>query len=159
MNLIAALAAAAAVAVATTTSPIAAAPAPAPDAAADALQNLADVIHNTADATTVFTPVALAPPLNYLAASKLIPRIIAGYNADIAAYNATGWANHVLDQCRTYKLCTAALSFQAQNSGSTGGQYWFGYVYKGGAVTAADFERDDDPVDNVKDSYAFTVKA
>lgn len=40
----------------------------------------------------------------------------------------------------------------AINSGSTGGRYWFGYVFRGGPVTPSDFVTASD----VEESFAFT---
>ncbi|KLU90227.1 hypothetical protein MAPG_09191 [Magnaporthiopsis poae ATCC 64411] len=45
------------------------------------------------------------------------------------------------------------------NSGSTGGRYWFGEVYRGGPTTPANYERVTDPAFGITDSQMYTVKA
>ncbi len=41
----------------------------------------------------------------------------------------------------------------ATNSGSTGGRYWFGYLFRGGPTTSEDYERHD----AVEDSIVYTL--
>ncbi|KAH8884375.1 hypothetical protein GQ53DRAFT_880134 [Thozetella sp. PMI_491] len=101
-----------------------------------------------------FTKVTLEEPLNWIAGRRLFPgNIIAGYHDDLDNYTASAWATYVLDQCKGYTACTSAEAFQATNSGSTGGRYWFGYVYRGGPTTIADYVRDE----GVTDSVAYTI--
>lgn len=47
----------------------------------------------------------------------------------------------------------------AINSGSTGGRYWFGEVYRGGATTPADYERVPDAAFGVTNSQMYTIQA
>lgn len=47
----------------------------------------------------------------------------------------------------------------AINSGSTGGRYWFGHVFRGGATTVANYERDEEESDGVTDAIAYTIVA
>lgn len=47
-------------------------------------------------------------------------------------------------------MLTAIL---ATNSGSTGGRYWFGYVYRGGATDESFYVRSE----GVTDAFAWTI--
>ncbi|KAI8803279.1 hypothetical protein BJ742DRAFT_506162 [Cladochytrium replicatum] len=110
--------------------------------------------------TAVFVKVPLAEPLNWIAGSRLFPsNIIAGYHADLSEYNEDGYVAYILAQCRTFKDCTSFEIFQGNNSGSDGGRFWFGYVYRGGATNPAWYERYDDPTAAVTNSVAYTIKA
>ncbi|KAK2603271.1 hypothetical protein N8I77_009742 [Diaporthe amygdali] len=111
-----------------------------------------------AAAAVNFTQVALTPPLNWVAGDFLFPsQIIAGYHASLTEYDAAGWYAYVLDACQSYSACTSASAFQGTNSGSTGGRYWFGYVYRGGATDESFYVRDEDAASNVTDSVAYTI--
>jgi len=98
--------------------------------------------------------VNLSKPLNWIAGPSLFPgNVIAGYNADLSEYNAEGWAAYILKQCKAFSACTSTISNQATNSGSTGGRYWFGYVFRGGPTSQKNYARED----GVTDSIAFTI--
>lgn len=43
------------------------------------------------------------------------------------------------------------------NSGSTGGRYWFGEVFRGGPTDESFYVRDTDTASNVTDSIAWTI--
>ncbi|KAK8090687.1 hypothetical protein PG994_000192 [Apiospora phragmitis] len=59
---------------------------------------------------------------------------------------------------RTNKSADTSLSTRIGiNSGSTGGRYWFGEVYRGGATTPARYERETDPSLGITDSIAYTI--
>lgn len=45
----------------------------------------------------------------------------------------------------------------ANNVGSTGGRYWFGYVFRGGPTTPNDYVRDSDEEAEVEDSAVYTI--
>lgn len=113
----------------------------------------ADVVAAAAAALN-FTQVALTPPLDWIAGGSLFPsQIIAGYNAPLDEYTAEEWSAHILDACKGYEACTSADGFQATNSGSTGGRFWFGYVYRGGATDESFYVRSE----GVTDAFAYTI--
>ncbi|KUI61184.1 hypothetical protein VP1G_08359 [Cytospora mali] len=108
--------------------------------------------------TATFTQVALTPPLNWIAGSYLFPtEVIAGYHASVADYNATAWDAYILSACESYSACTSAIAYQGTNSGSTGGRYWYGYVFRGGATNESFYVQDDDSSSNITDSVAWTI--
>ncbi|KAK2037098.1 hypothetical protein LZ31DRAFT_547099 [Colletotrichum somersetense] len=105
-----------------------------------------------------FAKVSLPAPLNWVAGASLFPsQIIASYHAEIADYTADAWAAYVLDKCKSYTACTSSMTFSGINSGSTGGRYWFGYVFRGGVTTVDDYDRDDAEEDAIGDSIAYTI--
>ncbi|KAK1961962.1 hypothetical protein LY78DRAFT_587599 [Colletotrichum sublineola] len=107
-----------------------------------------------------FVQVPLPTPLNWVAGSSLFPsQIIAAYHGELGDYTADTWAAYVLEKCKGYTACTSSMSFSGINSGSTGGRYWFGYVFRGGATTVANYERDDEAEDAIGDSIAYTITA
>ncbi|KAK8105825.1 uncharacterized protein PG998_003703 [Apiospora kogelbergensis] len=108
---------------------------------------------------TSFARVSLPAPANWMAGSTLYPRnIIAAYNAETAEYaSAESWAAYILAQCQSYRDCTSCISYSGINSGSTGGRYWFGEVYRGGATTPAQYERETDASLGITNSIAYTV--
>lgn len=60
-----------------------------------------------------FKQLGLEKPLNWVAGPRLFPgNVIAGFNAELPQYNAQGWADYVLDQCKQYSACTSTISFQ-----------------------------------------------
>jgi hypothetical protein len=64
---------------------------------------------------TTFELVALAAPLNWLAGPSLFPRkMIASYHAELAEYEATDWADFVLQKCISYSRCRSTLSFSGE---------------------------------------------
>ncbi|UNI23291.1 hypothetical protein JDV02_009121 [Purpureocillium takamizusanense] len=96
----------------------------------------------TALAQNEYARVPLDEPLNWVAGPSLFPvNVIAGYNAELAAYDRESWANHVLEQCSTFSDCTSTISFSAINSGTPKTRFWFGYVFRGGPTTQANYER------------------
>ncbi|PVH93594.1 hypothetical protein DM02DRAFT_603748 [Periconia macrospinosa] len=116
------------------------------------------LLYSTASLAASFKPVKLTEPLNWTSGSYLFPgNIIAGYNANLTEYNAASWGAHVLAACESFTACTSALAFQATNSGSTGGRFWFGYVFRGGPTNESFYERDDDPSSGVTNSAAWTI--
>ncbi|KAF2441584.1 hypothetical protein P171DRAFT_74145 [Karstenula rhodostoma CBS 690.94] len=119
---------------------------------------LASLLHPTTSLAASFAPVNLTAPLNWIADSYLFPgNVIAGYNANLTAYDATSWGAHVLAACAGFTACTSALAYQATNSGSTGGRFWFGYAFRGGPTDESFYERDDDPYGGVTESAAWTM--
>ncbi|KAL1852434.1 hypothetical protein Daus18300_012193 [Diaporthe australafricana] len=115
-------------------------------------------IVTAAAAAINFTQVALTPPLNWVAGSFLFPsQIIAGYHGNLSEYEAADWYAYILDACESYSACTSAEAFQGTNSGSTGGRYWFGYVYRGGATDETFYVREESSALNVIDSVAWTI--
>ncbi|KAK1974936.1 hypothetical protein LZ30DRAFT_786648 [Colletotrichum cereale] len=107
-----------------------------------------------------FVQVPLPAPLNWVAGAPLFPsQLIAGYNADLGDYTAETWAAYVLDKCKSFSACTSSMTFSGINSGSTGGRYWFGYVFRGGVTTVDSYERDDEAGDAIADSMAYTITA
>ncbi|KAK7956721.1 uncharacterized protein PG986_005943 [Apiospora aurea] len=106
-----------------------------------------------------FARVSLPAPANWMTDSSLYPRnIIAAYSAEPAQYaSAESWAAYILAKCQGYRDCTSCISYSAINSGSTGGRYWFGEVYRGGATTPAQYEREADPSLGVTNSIAYTI--
>ncbi|OGM49853.1 hypothetical protein ABOM_001608 [Aspergillus bombycis] len=100
----------------------------------------------------------LPPPDNWVAGPRLFPgEVIAGFHAHIDEHDAKGWREYVNQQCEKFHDCTSTLSFSANNVGSTGGRYWFGYVFRGGPTTPDDYVRDWTARAQVKDSAAYTV--
>ena len=130
--------------------------------------------HTSAMPTATFKPVKLSEPLNWIAGPSLFPsQIIAGYNAPLDQYDAASWGEHVLSKCKEFSACTSAQVFQgafptgharrglgdransfaATNSGSTGGRFWFGYVFRGGPTDESFYEREE----GVTDSAAWSM--
>ncbi|KAL8383249.1 hypothetical protein RB595_006819 [Gaeumannomyces hyphopodioides] len=115
---------------------------------------------DAATAAKVLVKVDLPAPNNWLTTSRLYPsNLIAGYNAAVAAYDAESWNAHILEKCQSFRDCTSTASWQGTNSGSTGGRYWFGEVYRGGPTTAADYERVPDAAFGITNSQMYTIKA
>lgn len=54
-------------------------------------------------------------------------------------------------------LVNMSPTYLGINSGSTGGRYWFGEVYRGGATTPAQYERETDASLGITNSIAYTV--
>ncbi|CAN8096116.1 unnamed protein product [Discula destructiva] len=107
-----------------------------------------------------FTSVYLTPPLNWVVGPYLWPaEIIAGYNelVDGTDWTAETWDAHILAECESYTACTSSISWQGINSGSTGGTYWYGYVFRGGATDESFYVRDTDEAANVTLSKAWTI--
>ncbi|WQF90297.1 hypothetical protein CDEST_15311 [Colletotrichum destructivum] len=105
-----------------------------------------------------FVQVPLPAPQNWAAGGSLFPgQIIAAYHADAKDYTADTWSAYVLEKCKGYTACTSSLSYSAINSGSTGGRFWFGFVFRGGATTVADYERVEEAESGVTDSIAYTI--
>ncbi|KZL78849.1 hypothetical protein CI238_12822 [Colletotrichum incanum] len=105
-----------------------------------------------------FVQVTLPAPQNWVAGGSLFPgQVIAAYHAELKDYSADTWSAYVLEKCKGYTACTSSMSYSAINSGSTGGRYWFGYVFRGGATTVADYERDEEVENAVADSIAYTI--
>lgn len=53
----------------------------------------------------------LEPPLNWTPGPRLFPsNVIAGYNTDYDKYDASTWAEHVLNQGKTFADCTPISS-------------------------------------------------
>ncbi|KAM4065053.1 hypothetical protein HRG_004606 [Hirsutella rhossiliensis] len=101
-----------------------------------------------------YVPVPLEEPLEWSAGNRLFPgNVIAGYNAGYEDYNKDTWAEHVLQQCKTFSACDSSLSFSAINSGTPKDRYWFGYVFRGGPTTQSDYNR----VEGVQGSVAYTI--
>ncbi|CAG9985042.1 unnamed protein product [Clonostachys byssicola] len=107
-----------------------------------------------------FELVPLEDPQNWVAGNSLFPsNIIAGYHADYDAYDSQSWSSYVLEKCKAFAQCTSSETFSGMstpkriNSGTPKIRYWFGYVYRGGATTQANYER----VDGVEDSIAYTI--
>lgn len=73
------------------------------------------LLHSTSSLAASFTPVALTPPLNWVAGPRLFPgNVIAGYNANLTEYDATSWGLHILQACAGYTACTSAHAFQGK---------------------------------------------
>jgi hypothetical protein len=71
------------------------------------------LLHSSSSLATIFEPVNLTPPLNWLAGPGLFPgNVIAGYNADLTEYDATSWGAHILEACAGFTACTSALAYQ-----------------------------------------------
>ncbi|GKT57157.1 hypothetical protein ColTof4_11309 [Colletotrichum tofieldiae] len=105
-----------------------------------------------------FVQVALPAPQNWVAGGSLFPgQVIAGYHGELGNYTADAWSAYVLEKCKSYAACTSSITYSAINSGSTGGRYWFGFAFRGGATTVADYERDEEVGTAVADSTAYTI--
>ncbi|KAK1758800.1 hypothetical protein QBC47DRAFT_409635 [Echria macrotheca] len=104
-----------------------------------------------------FEKLDLPAPLNWSAGKSLFPgRVISGFHGDLDQYDAEGWAQHVLEQCKdpTNSGCTTGLGFQATNSGDEPKtRFWFGYLFGGVPATVKDFERSED----VSDAVVYTI--
>ncbi|GAB1198174.1 hypothetical protein APSETT444_007482 [Aspergillus pseudonomiae] len=102
--------------------------------------------------------VPLPPPDNWVAGPRLFPgEVIAGYHASIFEHDAKGWREYINEKCEEFHECTSTISLSANNVGSTGGRYWFGYVFRGRPTTPDDYVRDWTAKAEVKDSAAYTI--
>ncbi|PFH57842.1 hypothetical protein XA68_14495 [Ophiocordyceps unilateralis] len=93
---------------------------------------------------------------NMVAGKRLFPgNVVAGYNADYGNYTSDTWAGYILDQCKTvYKeACDSTISFSAINSGTPKYRAWFGYVFRGGITTPADYVESE----GVQDTVVYVV--
>ncbi|KAB8271310.1 hypothetical protein BDV30DRAFT_148780 [Aspergillus minisclerotigenes] len=100
----------------------------------------------------------LPPPHNWVAGPHLFPgKVIAGYHANLDEHNAKGWHEYINQKCEKFHACTSTVSFSANNVGSTGGRYWFGYVFRGDPTTPNDYVRDSDEEAEVEDSAVYTI--
>ncbi|GKT49951.1 uncharacterized protein ColSpa_10132 [Colletotrichum spaethianum] len=105
-----------------------------------------------------FVEVSLPAPHNWVPGGSLFPsQVIAAYHGDLGNYTAATWSAYVLEKCKSYTACTSSATYSGINSGSTGGRYWFGFVFRGGATTVANYERDEDAANAVADSKAYTI--
>lgn len=60
-----------------------------------------------------FKKLELEKPLNWIAGSRLFPaNVIAGFNSELSQYDAQGWADYILGQCKQFSACTSTTSFQ-----------------------------------------------
>ncbi|KAE8350548.1 hypothetical protein BDV28DRAFT_150832 [Aspergillus coremiiformis] len=122
------------------------------------LQGTAHPIQDEEVPVKHLVPVRLPPPENWIAGPRLFPRdIIAAYHAPHDEYDAPRWRAYVNRQCEHFAACTSTLAFSAINIGSTGGRYWFGYVFRGGPTNAHDYVRDWSSSAGVEESAAFSV--
>ena len=133
----------------------------------ESIHSLDNPFHKPRAAGAVFYPVPLPPPEDWLPGPQLFPRqVIAGYSADYKDYNADTWATYILEQAQGFAAATSCASFSGErsfllrltsrfevqdwldvipaiNSGTPKDRYWFGYVFRGGHVTVADFQREE----------------
>ena len=130
------------------------------------IHNLDNPLYKVREAGAVFYPVVLPPPENWVPGPQLFPyQVIAGYNADYKDYNADTWAKYILEKAEGFDQATSCSScsggrffllglipFDVQNwldvipainSGTPKDRFWFGYVFRGGHVTVADFKREE----------------
>ncbi|KAE8413755.1 hypothetical protein BDV36DRAFT_299638 [Aspergillus pseudocaelatus] len=85
----------------------------------------------------------LPPPDSWVVGPRLFPRkVIAGYHADLDEHDAKGWHEYTNQKCEKFHACTSTISFNANNVGSTGGRYWFGYGFRGGPTAPDDYVKD-----------------
>ncbi|CAG9946912.1 unnamed protein product [Clonostachys rosea f. rosea IK726] len=131
---------------------------------------------NQVQNTNTYVQVLLEAPQNWVAGARLFPsNVIAGYNGDLCDYTAEDWAKFVQDKCKTFAECTSSLSFSGMafflikddppanqpvvmalagiSSGSPRTRTWFGYVFRGGATTQADYVR----LEDVEKSVAYSI--
>lgn len=67
-------------------------------------------------ALKVFQQVPLPAPDNWVAGPRFFPgKVIAGYHAELKDYNATSWANHLMDECQNYMACASVEGFQGKS--------------------------------------------
>lgn len=60
-----------------------------------------------------YKKLELEKPLNWIASSRLFPaNVIAGFNSELSQYDAEGWADYILGQCKQFSACTSTSSFQ-----------------------------------------------
>ncbi|KAJ6438769.1 replication factor A protein 3 [Purpureocillium lavendulum] len=103
-------------------------------------------------ADRTFVRLALEDPPNWFANDKLTARIIDGFSEIYNQSTADAWAQSILDKCQANTACTSSVSLSADNFGT--GRLWYGYLFKGGATTPADYVRMDG---KVQDSVVYTV--
>lgn len=95
---------------------------------------------------------------------RLFPtNIITGYHANLTQYKKESWAQYVKGQCERFSACTSSITysgkkimcpysilrfeksindcFVAVNLGTPPDRFWFGYAFRGGATTEADYAR------------------
>lgn len=49
------------------------------------------------------------------------------------------------------------MGTKGTNSGSTGGRFWFGYVYRGGPTNESFYKWEDDPALGTTNAAAWTI--
>jgi len=84
----------------------------------------------------VFLPVSI--PTDAMPNRNISPgRVLAGYNLPVTSEIAFG--AYMMSQAQANPLATGVYWCTALNSGSTGGRYWFGYLFSGGPISSDDF--------------------
>jgi len=101
-----------------------------------------------------FEPVDI--PDDAIADDKIFPgRVLSGYHAPITSQIA--WEAYLRAQAQDIPAVTGFYWCNANNSGSTGGRYWFGYLFGGGPIDSSDFVRDESKKADVTGARAFTI--
>ncbi|TFK42271.1 hypothetical protein BDQ12DRAFT_720257 [Crucibulum laeve] len=94
------------------------------------------------------------PGDDYVPSHQLYPSdSISAYHAADSEYaSPDAWAEYVLEKCKSYTECGTSASFSAVEDGK---QYWYGFIFRGGAVDASAFEEKPD----ASGARAFIIKA
>ncbi|KJX97050.1 hypothetical protein TI39_contig572g00008 [Zymoseptoria brevis] len=91
---------------------------------------------------------------DWVAGDRLFPaNVIEGYHDDYNNQTAESWSIHVLERCRAFEAGTSTITYSAINSGTPKDRYWFGYCFRGGRTTVADYVL----TDGVQDSIVYTI--
>ncbi|KAI8803278.1 hypothetical protein BJ742DRAFT_777448 [Cladochytrium replicatum] len=105
----------------------------------------------------VFVKVPLEEPLNWLAGKKLFPRhMMMGCHAELQEYDVDGFIAFMAEKVRSLSGCTSFIVSQGNNSGDTGGRYWFGNAFGGGPTDQSWYEREERL--QVSHSVAYSVE-
>jgi len=112
-----------------------------------------DVVHKKDIAVENLSPVPI--PHNSMAGPTIFPsRVLYGYNQP--ATSQISFPALMISKALSTPQATAVYWCLANNSGSTGGRYWFGYLFIGGPVCASDFVAGP-PEAHVESAQAFNV--
>jgi len=95
-----------------------------------------DVVYNEDTSFGNLVPVNI--PRDGMAAKSIFPsRVLAGYNQPVTSQIA--FVALMVSRALSTPGATAMYYCIANNSGSTGGRYWFGYLFQDGPVSSDDF--------------------
>jgi len=95
-----------------------------------------DVIYNEDTSFGNLVPVNIMH--DGIASKTIFPsRVLAGFNQPVISQIA--FVALMVSRALSTPGVTAMYYCIAKNSGSTGGRYWFGYLFGGGPVTSDDF--------------------
>jgi len=95
-----------------------------------------DVVHSKDLNFAKVLPIPI--PSNSVAGPKLFPsRVLSGFQQDLES--EIPFQAFMIDKALSTPAATVVYWCIANNSGSTGGRYWFGYLFGGGRASPSDF--------------------